>query len=400
MKKILILLILIIPINIFAINLYSSKYLIYDNTDNKILLEKNINNNTSIASLTKIMTAIIIIEEENDLDKTIKVTKEMINAVPKNAYTINIKNGEIYTYKDMLYAILLPSAADAATILSIQNAKNINNFVKKMNNKAQELGMKNTYFTNPIGMDNTKNKATLNDMLILLKYALNNKIFKEIYTSKQYVMSNKETIYTSLKMYNEDLNLNLDTSRIIGSKTGYTKLAGFALSEIFYSNNHEIISITVGAKHNLQSYHLRDGIAIIKYIDDNYNNQTLQEKNKLLKTLEVKNSTINEYKIYSDKEIIKYLPNNYNKDDFKIEYNIPQYLDYKQEKEIGNIKYYYQDELLYTQKIILNEKIRPNFISFIKDNIIYILLSILLIISIIYFSIKRSKKLKLKVNSF
>ena len=396
MKKIFLIIALVLfPLNIFAINLNSSKYIIYDNTDGKVLLEKGSNTNTSIASLTKIMSAIIIIEKEEDLNKKITITKKMLNSVPNNAFTINLKKGEVYTYQDLLYATILPSAADAIISLAINSSGSISNFVKEMNNKAQDLGMKNTYFTNPIGMDNVNNKNTISDVLTLLKYALKNDIFRTIYQTKEYTMSNGKKIYTSLKMYNEDLKLNLDTSRIIGSKTGYTKKTGFALSQVFNSNFHEIISITTGAVHNNNSYHLRDGIEIIKYIDNNYNNQTLMKKNELIKTLEVRDSTINEYKIYSDKELIKYLPNNYNKEDFKIEYNIPEYIDYKTNKDIGNIKYFYGNELLYTENVIIKEDINPNFISILKDNIIYIICIITFLLIIIYLIFKK-RSLKYK----
>ena len=303
MKKILLLL-LIIPFNIFALELYSPKYLIYDNTDNKILLEKDIDKNTAIASLTKIMTAMVIIDNVQNLEKKITITKEILNHVPAGAYTINLKKNEIYTYRDLLYASILPSSADAAVALAIDYSGSINNFVKKMNEKAKELKMNNTNFTNPVGMDNQKNKATLHDLLILLKYALNNRTFREIYTTKQYTISNNKTIYSSLKMYNEDLNLYLDTRRILGSKTGHTKNAGLTLSQVFISNTHEIISITVGAKYNKSSYHIKDGLTIINYVDNNYNNQILLKANTLIKELEVHDSTIDTYNIYLDKDII------------------------------------------------------------------------------------------------
>lgn len=391
MKKYLFVLLLIIPFRIWAINLYSPKYIIYDNTEDKVLMEKQKDVNTSIASLTKIMTAMVIIDEVKDLDKKITVTSSMLSSVPTGAFTIHLGVGETYTYRDLLYGILLPSAADAATILSISSSGSVKNFVQKMNDKAKSLGLTHTHFTNPVGMDNSDNKCTLEDILALLKYALKNETFRTIYETKKYTLSSGKVIDSSLKMYNEDLNLNLDTSRMIGTKTGYTKKAGFALSQIFESKGHEIISITIGAKHNNQSYHLRDGISIIKYIDDNYDNQLLLEKNTLLKKMEVKNSTIDEYDIYSQVEIKKYLPNDYKKEDFKIVYHLPEYLDYKSEEHIGSIEYYFQDELVGKEEVILNVKIKPNLISWIKDHIIFILIGIIILISVIFALLKRKR---------
>ena len=391
MKKFLWLLLLLIPFNAWAINLYSPKYIIYDNTEDKVLLEKDANVNVSIASLTKIMTALVVIEGENNLEKNVTVTKNMLKSVPSSALTMNLKRGEVYTYRDLLYATMLPSAADAAIVLAASYAGNIPNFVNLMNKKAKDLGLNNTNFTNPIGMDNNNNKTTLTDLLKLLKYALNNKEFKTIYTTKKYTMHNNRVVYTSLKAYNEDLGLHLDTSRIIGSKTGYTSKAGMSLSELFLSHDHEIISITVGAKHNNSSYHLQDGISIINYIDNNYNDQVLLEDSVLLKEIEVRDSTIDKYPIYSNKEIVKFLKNDYNKDNFKVEYNLPEYITYKSSKNLGHVNYYYEDELLYTQSIILQEDIHPNFMSILKDNIAYIIIGIALIILLIVFIIIRRK---------
>lgn len=391
MKRIIWLLLILIPINTWAINLYSPKYIIYDNTEDRVLLENGSNTNVSIASLTKIMTAMVIIDGTNDLDKKVTITRNMLKAVPSSALTINLKSGEVYTYRDLLYAIMLPSAADAAIALSMSYSGSINNFVNLMNKKAKDLGMQNTVFTNPIGMDNNNNRATLSDLLKLLKYALKNDTFRTIYMTKYYTMHNNKKIYTSLIAYNEDLGLHLDTSRMIGSKTGYTSKAGMNLSELFISHNHEIISITVGAKHNNSSYHLRDGITIINYVDNNYDNHVLLENNALLKEIEVRDSTIDKYPIYSDREIIKFLKNDYNHDDFKIEYHLPEYITYKTEKDIGNINYYFGDELLYSQKIIIQEEIKPNFISIIKDNILYIIAGFMLLILIIVLIILRKR---------
>lgn len=400
MRKLLWIILLIVPFNIRAINLYSPRYIIYDNTEDKVLLEKGSNDNVSIASLTKIMTAIVIIDGLDNLDKNVTITKNMLKSVPSSALTINLKKGEVYTYRDLLYATLLPSAADAAISIAIAYSGSTQKFVDLMNNKAKELGLANTYFTNPIGMDNNKNKATLTDLLKLLKYALDNEMFRTIYTAKQYTMHNNRKVVTSLVAYNEDLGLHLDTSRMIGSKTGYTSKSGMSLSELFLSHNHEIISITVGAKHNNSSYHLRDGITIINYIDNNYDNHILLEDNVLLKELEVRDSTIDKYFIYSNQKIVKFLENNYNKENFKIEYNLPEYITYKSDKNLGQINYYYEDELLYTQPIILQEEIHPTFLSIIRDNLVYVIIgcvSLLLLIILIVVRIIYKKKHYLEI---
>ena len=122
-------------------------------------------------------------------------------------------------------------------------------------------------------------------------------------------------------------------------------------------------------------------------MDDNYSDKTLLKKNKLLKTIPVYHSNIKEYKIYSDKELIKYLNNDYNVEDFQIKYNLPKFLDYHSKDKIGEVCFYYQEQLLYTQNIILDKKIRPSLFEYLRKYII-----IFPIIVLICFCIRRTKK--------
>ena len=184
MKKIIIIIILlIIPLNVFALTypeLNSKKGIVYDLTDNKILYEKDSESISSIASLTKIMTTIVAIENINNYDQVVTFTNEMKQLVRWDASVAGLKVGDKVTYKDLLYASILPSGADATIALALSTSGSIKNFTDKMNAKAKELGLNNTSFVNVTGLDEENHYSTAKDVLDLLKYALNNKLFKEI----------------------------------------------------------------------------------------------------------------------------------------------------------------------------------------------------------------------------
>lgn len=393
MKKVLLLLILlVIPISANALEypkLNSKKVEIYDLNDKKILYEINSKEITSIASLTKIATTITAIESINNLDSKVVITDAMLKTVSPEASIANLRVGDTLTYKDLLYASMLPSGADATNSIAISTSGSIENFVVKMNDLAKKLKLNNTHFVNVTGLDIEDHQSTTDDVRKLLEYALKNKTFREIYTSKQYQMSNGQIVKSTLYKYNTDSN---SIDKIIGSKTGFTNQAGYCLSSLANINNHEIIILVLdSSKINNQFYNIIDTISLIDYLKDNYKYETLIEKNKQIKTIPVELSKIEKYEIYSDKKIEKYLPSDYNKNDFKIKYSGLNELSFKNKKgsKIGTVSYYYKDELLYKQNIILKEKININFIKILKKYYIIILPILVTIIFSLVLIIKR-----------
>ena len=148
----------------------------------RVLYANNIHEKKLIASTTKIMTAIVAIENNKDLNKIITIGEEILTMYGTNIY---IEPKEQITIKDLLYGLILRSGNDAAIALATSTSKTEESFVKLMNEKAQELGMKNTIFQNSHGLDdNTKNYSTAYDMALLSSYAYQNKIYREISQSE------------------------------------------------------------------------------------------------------------------------------------------------------------------------------------------------------------------------
>lgn len=373
-------------INVFALDdptLYSKNYCLYDLTDDKMIYEKNIKERTNIASLTKIMTTITAIEKINNLDDYVTITSEMLSNIKYDASLAGLKIGDKLTYKDLLYASILPSGADATQALAYSLSGSINNFVNDMNTLAKKIGMENSNFVNVTGLDIDNHYSTVNDLLKMLQYALKNETFKTIYTTKSYTLSNGLVVDATVKKYNN--LMKLDVSRIIGSKTGYTNKAGLCISSIFESNNHEFIFISTNAEFIYGNYYnLKDNLNIINFMDKNYNNQTTVKSTDIIKTIPVNFSNIPKYDVHLSKDALTYLPNDYNKDDIKVNYNGKTSITFlDNNKQIGKVTITYKDNPIYEEDILLKD-VKINFYLLVIINLL-IVLFIFKIVKVIFF---------------
>ena len=400
MKKILSLIIIFIlfigKINALELNISSESAILYNLDSGEVLYEKNSDEVRQIASLTKIMTALVTIENVDNLDKQVILTKEdFAGLIEANAVQAGFTNGEVVTYKDLLFALLLPSGADAAKAIARNVGGSEENFINKMNEKAKELNLKNTKFSTVIGLDDKNNYSTAKEVSIIFKEALKNKTFKEIITTKEYQTSDgkltfKSTIQSNAKRY------EIDIPYVLGGKTGTTNGAGLCLATIAKANDVNYMLVTLGALYDKKAPHnIEDAKIVYDYFIENYSNKIIVDKDKPFKKIKVKYSNVEEINLYPNKSITKYLENNYNKDDIKLIYNGKKELTplNKKEEKLGTLKIYYQDKLIDTQNIILNENINFNIISFIKEEIVIIsIVLILLILIIIKICMKKRTK--------
>ena len=188
----------------------------------RIFYEKNANQKRLIASITKIMTAIVAIEE-GDLTEKITVGEEVLSMYGTNIY---VEVGEKMKLRDLLYGLLLRSGNDASVVIAKAIAGSEEKFVNLMNKKAQEIGMKNTIFKNPHGLDEeTENYSTAYDMALLSKYAYKNKTYRNIVSTDKYEVSTGKKTYL---WYNRN-KLLTTYEYCTGGKNGYTPRAGKTL---------------------------------------------------------------------------------------------------------------------------------------------------------------------------
>ena len=249
-----------------------------------------------------------------------------------------------------------------------------------MNELVKKIGLNNTHFVNVTGLDEENHYSTADDIRKLLQYSLKNPLFKEIYTTREYKLTNGLKVISSISLYNKN---NIDTSKILGSKTGFTGNAGYCFSSLSNINNHEFITIVLNAKQ--KGDNLNDTVKILNFISDNYSEEILVKKGTVIKKLPVTLSKIDSYKIKSTSNIVKFLPKDYNKEELTIEYKGLEKLNYKNNKgqKIGTIKYYYDEELFQTENVVLNRNIDFSIKKFIiKYYYIIIIFALIIVIAI------------------
>ena len=395
-KLLILIVILLIPSWVSALEypkLNSKVVEVYDYTDNKVLYEVDSNKKSSIASLTKIATTITAIENIKNLDEEVVISREILNTVSWDASVAGLKVGDIVTYRDLLYASILPSGADATNAIAILSSGSIDNYVKKMNELVNKIGLKNTHFVNVTGFDDDNHYSTADDCRKLLEYALKNKLFRDVYSTNKYTLSNGLVVKSTIYKYNKK---GVDTSKIIGSKTGYTGNAGYCFSSLSNLNGHEFITIVLDAEKSGDN--LLDTISLLDFIADNYRKELLIKKDEIIKKIPIKLSNIDYYEIKTESDIEKFLPSDYNKNDFKTKYTGLKELSYKNNKgdKIGKIKYYFGDELFFEEDVILDIDINFSIKKFITVYWYIVVIFVLIVFLFIVKKLFRKKHKKMK----
>ena len=218
------------------------------------------------ASLTKMMTAIVAIEELRSLDQEITLTADMFAELyARDATQAGFQPDETVRAIDLLYGVLLPSGAECCIGLANAIAGSEENFVELMNKKAARIGMDNTHFCDTTGLHDPEHYSTVHDMAILLKYAIRNDDFREIIESPWHSTPGTNihpggiTYYST--MFNALPDPNVTGGRILGGKTGYTNEAGLCLASFAEIDGREYILVTAGAMSGSAS-HVQDAVTI------------------------------------------------------------------------------------------------------------------------------------------
>lgn len=380
-----------------ALELNSKYAVLYNLNEDKVIYEKNKDEKVSIASLTKIMTALVAIDNIKDFNEKVTITGDMLKFLDDyNAYVIGLKVNQKVTYNDLLYGTLLPSGADCARALAISIAGSEEDFVKMMNDKAKELGLEDTYYQNSIGLDQKNQYSTTNEVAELLIEALKNKKFKEIFTTKSYVLSDKSmTIYSSL--VSNAKNYRLDISYFEGAKTGYTLDAGKCLASVALDseNNIEYLFVTIYAPtDNSRAYNIEDAINTYDYYFENYKYHNLVDKGDLILTLPTKYGKEKEVNFYASEDIKYYLENTFNKKDVTLDYSGVDIVKTGMNigDKLGTIDVIYNGEVLKTFDVLLAEKVNFSLGAFLKENILAVLIGLALITLLVFIRIKTIKK--------
>lgn len=297
-------------------NLYSTNYIFLDADTGQVLSAKKQDEQISIASLTKMMTVLLAIENSSSLNQTVTITDEMIDGLyEEQASVAGYVTGDTATILDLCYAAAIPSAADAANALAIQIGGSFEKFYQMMNDKAAQLGMDHTVFKSAHGLDREGQYSTVEDVSKLLRYALQNPTFKEVFSTKEHT-TQATTYYpfgiplaSTIWAYADTYGYNL--TNLSGGKTGYTLQAGRCIAYWATVNDMNIIAVTAGASTNVEQYsNLSDAQTALTSLAS-WHKKTILKKNDVVSTIEYKSfmHTAN-IDVKMDKDITLDLPAN------------------------------------------------------------------------------------------
>lgn len=254
--------------------LYSPCAVLINRDTGEILMDMDGGERIYPASLTKIMTAIVAIEHTDDFTQRVTVEKNVFGDLcEKDASMAGFEPGEEVSLRDLLYGILLPSGAECCLTYARHVAGTEAAFVDLMNQKAEELGMCRTHFSNTTGLHEENHYTTAEDMAALLQYALSNETFREAFTSKTYDVEPTNIhpkgicLQSTLSKGIEEIKMEgkaMEAEMILGGKTGYTDEAGLCLASLAEISGQEYILVTAGAagSHQTEPYNILDALEV------------------------------------------------------------------------------------------------------------------------------------------
>lgn len=340
MKKIIKLIVgimLIIPFKVNAIETSATSAILMDVDSGRILYSKDIHIVRSVASISKIMTCILAIES-GKLENTVVIGDEIDRAYGSGIY---IQKGEEIKLIDLLYGLMLRSGNDAALAIANYVGGSVDNFVKMMNDKASEIGMTDTVFNNPSGLDEDLEKgnfSTSYDMALLTSYSYQNDTFKEIIKTKNYKLTTNKNTYS---WTNKNKLLTM-YKYATGGKTGYTKIAKRTLVNTASFDNLNLVVVTLNDGNDFNDH--KD---LFEYGFKTYKNYTILSKG---------NINIPEDEYYEDYEF--YIENSYKypldsieKDNIVLKIELEKLRSINDGDKVGTVKVYLYEELLHEEDI-------------------------------------------------
>lgn len=328
-----------------AANTSAKAMCVLEKDSKRVIYSHNMETKLPMASTTKVMTAITVIQNCDNLDEFIQVDDSSIGVEGTSIY---LRKGEVVSVRDLLYGLMLRSGNDAATALAFHVGGSIEGFASIMNDLAFKIGAKNSHFANPHGLDNKNHYTTAYDLALISAYALNNPKFREIVSTKTYLIP--ETNVSDKRYLTNKNRLLSSLNGCCGVKTGFTSKAGRCLVSAVERDNTTYVCVVLNCGPMFE-----ESASLLNSCFENYENMKIIDKN---------NEIFNEY-IVSGKEGRLYL---YSEEDFcypirkdeindlKLTYNV-SLDDAKANDEVGEIKVFFQNHLIKTIKLFTMNKI-------------------------------------------
>ncbi len=346
-KKIIMILLVIVIINFSLFNKkivlaeknHDESKIVMEVNSNRILFEKNAYDKKFMASTTKILTAIVVIEN-CDLDEIITVNKKTTGIEGSSIY---LEEGENLSVKQLLYGLMLRSGNDCAETLAMHCSGSKENFAVLMNDTAKKIGAKNSNFTNPHGLHDDNHYTTAYDLAIISSYSIKNPIFKEIVSTKKIKIPHTNRDYDRI-LINKNKMLN-EFDGCNGIKTGYTENAGRCLVSSANRNGMELVCVVLNCAPMFE-----DSKTLLSKAYDEYNLEKIIESDNIIDFITDKNNI--SYALHVKNDIVLPL-NSYEKENLEVIYDYSNNVNYllNSNQEVGKIKIYIKNNLLFEEKI-------------------------------------------------
>lgn len=358
------------------IDINAKAALLIDSESGQVVYSKNADEKLYPASITKLMTALIV-AEENDLSETITVTASALENLSAAGSSVGLKKGEKITVDNLLICLLVASANEAANILAEHNAGSVDAFIEKMNKKAEELGLKSTHFVNAHGLHDDDHYTCASDVAIIARRVMQNKRLSEIVAIEKATIPatnlEEERLFfntnSMLSPYKERTYLYKYTT---GIKTGHTTPAGLCLAASATKGDSSFIAVVLGASYgeNKEKGHFIETTKLFKWGFENFEKKTLLSKTTPVSEIKVRLAWDRDHIIASPKaDFACLVPTDYNPEKLELVKTIPETLDAPIAKgdKLGTVKLVYDGAELGEIDIVAIDDVDRSIILYVWD---------------------------------
>lgn len=384
------------------------------------LYSKNIDEKVYPASITKIMTVTLMLESEKyDPAGKVTMSKEVDRLITGTGSAVsNLKIGEEITQLDLVYTVLMSSFGDCAYLAALYYGGSVEAFVEQMNNKAEELGLTETHYTNPVGLHDEQNYTTVRDIHTLATYALKNETFKTVCETARYTieatnMSGKRTISTTNLMQDSNTNYYYQYAR--GVKTGFTDEAGRCLVSTATYNGYNYMCILMKCPANAgKRYEFIDSANLYRWAFNNFSFKQVADSTEPVCELPVDLSFETDFvPLYFEKPFVTVLPNEADSSTIVVKPKLNcerKDAPIKKGEILGTAEIMYAEQVIGTVNLVAGNSVKASkllialravkgFFGSFYMKIIYILIALVIVIfilMIIRLNIARIRKRKVK----
>ena len=386
----------------------------------EVLYEKNADTRVYPASITKIMTTLLILESDKyNPDAKIAMTEEALDLISGTGSSVSLFNAGVeFTQLDLVYMVLMSSYGDCALLAADYYGGSVENFVAMMNTRANELGLTGTHYENPIGLHHEQNYTTARDTYTLTKFALQNETFKEVCESTRHtVNSSAGTRVLSTTNFLQDNTTNYYYQYAKGVKTGFTDEAGRCLVSTASYNGYNYMCIVFGCPPNAKN-HFTESKELYRWAFNNFEFKTVADVTTPVAEIAVEKSFDTDFvSLYVEKSFTSVLPKDANDSTISI---VPKptadtvSAPIKKGQVLGTADIIYAEKVIGIVNLVSNENIEQSFIlntldivgNFLTSSymiVVYVLIGVIIlifIIAIIKMNIKKSKKRKIRYKPY